>query len=214
MLEPVEFSTFVHFHSGQVSYDPRKLFREAKEMAPCIIFIDELDALGNRKNSLYSTDTPSLRSLQLLLFLSSSLTFSHSVSTLTVTRSTSHGSINQLLSEMDGFEKSDGIIIIGATNHHSNIDSALIRPGRFDRKVPSHPFAHSPTHLCDPYYSHSQVKVHLPPVNVRKEMLTKFLGKYPTCASNILICLTIFLLTQSTGALPLTFKPLQAKPLA
>lgn len=83
----------------------RELFKKASETAPCIIFIDEIDAVGHKRN-----------------------TSSNNISS-------SEQTLNQLLSEMDGFDSSKGIIVIGATNRPEVIDKALLRPGRFDRKV-------------------------------------------------------------------------------
>jgi len=81
----------------------RKLFERAKERAPCIVFIDEIDAIGNTRMQMGTAH--------------------------------SSDSLNALLSEMDGFERNAGIVIIGATNMPDRLDAALIRPGRFDRKV-------------------------------------------------------------------------------
>lgn len=83
----------------------RELFEEAKKNKPCIIFIDEIDSL-----------------------LSKSWWFGNE-------GSSSRGTINQLLAEMDGFEVNDNIIIIGATNHEDSLDPAAVRPGRFDKKI-------------------------------------------------------------------------------
>lgn len=91
----------------------RHLFAIAKELAPCIIFIDEIDSVGRQRsvNSLSSAEGGQ--------------------------------TLNQLLSEMDGFEQSDEIVIIAATNRPDVLDSALVRPGRFDRKIEiSTPFIH------------------------------------------------------------------------
>lgn len=83
----------------------RELFKEAKKLNNCIIFIDEIDSL-----------------------LSKSRRFS-------VEHSSSRGTINQILSEMDGFDKTDNILVIGATNHEGSLDPAAVRPGRFDKKI-------------------------------------------------------------------------------
>jgi ATP-dependent metalloprotease len=83
----------------------RELFKEAKKLNNCIIFIDEIDSL-----------------------LSKSRRFS-------VEHSSSRGTINQILSEMDGFDKTDNILVIGATNHEDALDPAAVRPGRFDKKI-------------------------------------------------------------------------------
>ena len=83
----------------------RELFKEAKRLNNCIIFIDEIDSL-----------------------LSKSRRFS-------VEHSSSRGTINQILSEMDGFDQTDNILVIGATNHEGSLDPAAVRPGRFDKKI-------------------------------------------------------------------------------
>lgn len=83
----------------------RELFEEAKKNKPCIIFIDEIDSL-----------------------LSKSRWFG-------LEGSSSWGTLNQLLAEMDGFEVNDNIMIIGATNHEDALDPAAVRPGRFDKKI-------------------------------------------------------------------------------
>jgi len=81
----------------------RKLFERAKELAPCIVFIDEIDAIGNTRMQMGTAH--------------------------------SSDSLNALLTEMDGFERNSGIIVIAATNMPDRLDAALVRPGRFDRKV-------------------------------------------------------------------------------
>jgi len=83
----------------------RSLFKEARKHSPCIIFIDEVDSL-----------------------LSGSRRGSSE-------HSSSRATINQVLSEMDGFEKNDNILVIGATNHQDSLDHAAVRPGRFDKKI-------------------------------------------------------------------------------
>jgi ATP-dependent metalloprotease len=83
----------------------RELFNEAKKNKPCIIFIDEIDTLLS-KSRRYSQE-----------------------------HSSSRATINQLLTEMDGFEKTENILIIGATNHEDALDPAAVRPGRFDKKI-------------------------------------------------------------------------------
>ena len=85
----------------------RDLFRQAKEKAPCIVFIDEIDAIGQKRNSgnLGGNDER-------------------------------EQTLNQLLTEMDGFESNTGVIILAATNRPDSLDPALTRPGRFDRRVP------------------------------------------------------------------------------
>ena len=90
---------------GQGAQRIRQLFKTAKEKAPCIVFIDEIDSLlaKSRRESLES--------------------------------SSSRSTINQFLAEMDGFKSTDGVIILGATNHADALDPAAIRPGRFDKKI-------------------------------------------------------------------------------
>jgi ATP-dependent metalloprotease len=83
----------------------RELFTEAKAHKPCIIFIDEIDTLLSRSRRFASE------------------------------HSSSRATINQLLAEMDGFEKNDNILVIGATNHEDILDPAAVRPGRFDKKI-------------------------------------------------------------------------------
>lgn len=96
-------SDFIEMYAGLGAKRVRSLFKEAKENAPCIVFIDELDALGTTRGQ-----------------------DSHSEKDQT---------INALLSEMDGFAVSEGVIVMAATNRVQDLDSALIRPGRFDRHI-------------------------------------------------------------------------------
>ncbi|MDQ0149492.1 ATP-dependent zinc metalloprotease FtsH [Eubacterium multiforme] len=98
-------SSFVEMFVGAGAKRVRELFKDAQEKAPCIIFIDEIDAVGkSRDNQLQSNDER-------------------------------EQTLNQLLSEMDGFDSSKGIVILGATNRPEILDKALLRPGRFDRRV-------------------------------------------------------------------------------
>ncbi len=96
-------SDFIEMYAGLGAKRVRTLFKEAKNSAPCIVFIDELDALGTNRGEL-----------------------GHSEKDQT---------INALLSEMDGFDTSDGVIVMAATNRMEDLDKALIRPGRFDRHI-------------------------------------------------------------------------------
>lgn len=99
----VSGSEFEEMYVGLGAKRVRELFAAAKKRAPCIIFIDELDAVGSKRSS---KDQAVLRQ-----------------------------TLNQLLTEMDGFSGPSGIVVIGATNSPESLDAALIRPGRFDKKI-------------------------------------------------------------------------------
>jgi len=118
-------SNFDEMFVGMGARRVRELFAEARKNTPCIIFIDEIDSL-----------------------MSKSRRFG-------MEHSSSRGTINQLLAEMDGFEKHENIIVIGATNHEDDLDPAAVRPGRFDKKI------HVP----------------LPDVNGRKDIIELYLNK-------------------------------------
>ena len=99
-------SDFVEMFVGVGASRVRDLFKQAQSMAPCIIFIDEIDAIGKSRDSQYGGGNDEREQ-----------------------------TLNQLLSEMDGFDSSKGLVILGATNRTEVLDKALLRPGRFDRRI-------------------------------------------------------------------------------
>ena len=99
-------SEFVEMFVGMGAAKVRDLFQQAKEKAPCIVFIDEIDAIGKKRDGQIGGNDEREQTL------------------------------NQLLTEMDGFEDNTGVIILAATNRPESLDPALLRPGRFDRRVP------------------------------------------------------------------------------
>jgi cell division protease FtsH len=100
-------SEFVEMFVGMGAAKVRDLFKQAKDKAPCIVFIDEIDAIGQKRNTAGTGGNDEREQ-----------------------------TLNQLLTEMDGFEGNNGVIILAATNRPESLDPALTRPGRFDRRVP------------------------------------------------------------------------------
>ena len=99
-------SEFVEMFVGRGAAKVRDLFKQAKEKAPCIVFIDEIDTIGKKRDGQFSGNDEREQTL------------------------------NQLLTEMDGFDGSKGVVVLAATNRPDSLDPALLRPGRFDRRIP------------------------------------------------------------------------------
>jgi cell division protease FtsH len=99
-------SEFVEMFVGMGAAKVRDLFKQANEKAPCIVFIDEIDTIGKKRDSVNGGNDEREQTL------------------------------NQLLAEMDGFDSSKGVVLLGATNRPESLDPALLRPGRFDRRIP------------------------------------------------------------------------------
>ena len=99
-------SEFVQMFVGMGAAKVRDLFKQAKEKAPCIVFIDEIDTIGKKRDGQIGGNDEREQTL------------------------------NQLLTEMDGFDGNNGVVILAATNRPESLDPALLRPGRFDRRIP------------------------------------------------------------------------------
>ncbi|MEA4928815.1 MAG: ATP-dependent zinc metalloprotease FtsH [Candidatus Limiplasma sp.] len=101
-------SEFVEMFVGMGAAKVRDLFKQATEKAPCIVFIDEIDTIGKKRDGAFGTGGNDER----------------------------EQTLNQLLTEMDGFDATKGVVILAATNRPDSLDKALLRPGRFDRRIP------------------------------------------------------------------------------
>ncbi len=134
-------SDFVEMFVGVGASRVRDLFKQAKEKAPCIIFIDEIDAIGRARGK----------------------------NTLTGANDERENTLNQLLTEMDGFQSNTGVIILAATNRAEILDRALLRAGRFDRQIH--------VELPDLEERKAIFKVHMKPLKVSKNVDVAFLAK-------------------------------------
>lgn len=134
-------SDFVEMFVGVGASRVRDLFKQAKEKAPCIVFIDEIDAIGRARGR-----TPNMGS-----------------------NDERENTLNQLLTEMDGFETNSGVIILAATNRADVLDSALMRAGRFDRQIH--------VELPDLNERRDIFKVHLRPLKIDESVDSEFLSK-------------------------------------
>lgn len=138
-------SEFVEMFVGMGASKVRDLFRQAKEKAPCIVFIDEIDAIGKKRDGQIGGNDEREQTL------------------------------NQLLTEMDGFEGNSGVMILSATNRPESLDPALTRPGRFDRRVP--------VELPDLQGREEILKVHAKKVKVGSDVDFKVIARMASGAS-------------------------------
>ena len=138
-------SEFVEMFVGMGASKVRDLFRQAKEKAPCIVFIDEIDAIGKKRDGQIGGNDEREQTL------------------------------NQLLTEMDGFEGNSGVMILAATNRPESLDLALTRPGRFDRRVP--------VELPDLQGREEILKVHAKKVKVGSDVDFKVIARMASGAS-------------------------------
>ena len=138
-------SEFVEMFVGMGASKVRDLFRQAKEKAPCIVFIDEIDAIGKKRDGQIGGNDEREQTL------------------------------NQLLTEMDGFEGNSGVMILAATNRPESLDPALTRPGRFDRRVP--------VELPDLQGREEILKVHAKKVKVGSDVDFKLIARMDSGAS-------------------------------
>lgn len=139
-------SEFVEMFVGMGASKVRDLFKQAKEKAPCIVFIDEIDAIGQKRNSGKMGGNDEREQ-----------------------------TLNQLLTEMDGFEGNTGVIILAATNRPESLDPALTRPGRFDRRVP--------VELPDLKGREAILKVHMKKIRVSEEVDFRQIARMASGAS-------------------------------
>ena len=138
-------SEFVEMFVGMGASKVRDLFRQAKEKAPCLVFIDEIDAIGKKRDGQIGGNDEREQTL------------------------------NQLLTEMDGFEGNSGVMILAATNRPESLDPALTRPGRFDRRVP--------VELPDLQGREEILKVHAKKVKVGSDVDFKVIARMASGAS-------------------------------
>jgi len=138
-------SEFVEMFVGMGASKVRDLFKQAKEKAPCIVFIDEIDAIGKKRDGQIGGNDEREQTL------------------------------NQLLTEMDGFEGNSGVMILAATNRPDALDSALTRPGRFDRRVP--------VELPDLKGREEILKVHAKKIKIADDVDFKLIARMASGAS-------------------------------